>query len=232
MMEPSPRGVTTSTSTSSRCSRRTEIWLPGNIMPERHPGQRKRNGRAEVYAGGLRAGGPTKFAIVREPIASRPYMPGYGTLGAEEGIGLLPWSWAEERLVRSHDYWLATVTPSGAPHLMPVWAIWHEERLWFSSAKGSRKALNLAGEPRCTLSTEDPLEPIVVQGRARQITDRGALETMLAAENAKYRTDYGLDMVDPSSSSVFAQTPEWVFALDSADFTGSPTRFIFEPRTD
>ena len=34
-------------------------------------------------------------------------MPGYGTLGAEEGIGLLPWAWAEERLVRSHDYWFA-----------------------------------------------------------------------------------------------------------------------------
>ena len=82
--------------------------------------------------------------------------------------------------------------PFGGPDLMPVWAIWREDRLWFSSAKGSRKVLNLAGEPRCTLSTEDPLEPIVVQGRARQITDRGALETMLAAENAKYGTDYGL----------------------------------------
>jgi hypothetical protein len=115
---------------------------------------------------------------------------------------------------------------------MPVWAIWHEDRLWFSSAKGSRKALNLAGAPRCTLSTDDPLEPIGVHGRARQITDRGALGTMLAAENAKYGTDYGLDMVDPSSSSVFAQTPKWMFALDSADFTGSPTRFRFEPRTD
>jgi hypothetical protein len=67
-----------------------------------------------------------------------------------------------------------------------VLAIWHKDMLWFSSAKGSRKALNLAGEPRCTLSTEDPLEPVVVQGRARQITDRGALETMLAAENAKH----------------------------------------------
>ena len=30
---------------------------------------------------------------------------------------------------------------------------------------------------------------------------------MLTTENAKYGTDYGLDMVDPSSSSVFAQTP-------------------------
>ena len=33
-----------------------------------------------------------------EPHASRPYMPGYGLLGPDEGTGLLPWSWAEERL--------------------------------------------------------------------------------------------------------------------------------------
>jgi hypothetical protein len=32
-------------------------------------------------------------------------MPGYGTLPVGEGRGLLPWSWAEERLVRSYDFW-------------------------------------------------------------------------------------------------------------------------------
>ncbi len=61
------------------------------------------------------------------------------------------------RLVRSHDYWLATVKPSSAPHLMPVWGVWHEDHLWFSSSKGSRKARNLAAEPRCSISTDDPL---------------------------------------------------------------------------
>ncbi|MGH9125138.1 MAG: hypothetical protein ACRDZ8_10495 [Acidimicrobiales bacterium] len=45
--------------------------------------------------------------------------------------------------------------------------------------------------------------------------------------NAKYGTDYGMDMVDPISNSVFAMRPEWVFALDSKDFAGSPTRFVF-----
>ena len=154
-------------------------------------------------------------------------MPGYGTLPAEQGTGLLPWAWALERLARSHDYWLATVTPHGAPHLMPVWAVWHEDRLWFSSANGSRKARNLAGSPRCVLSTEDPLEPVVVAGRAERVTDRDALTSMLAAENAKYGTDYGMEMLDPGSNSAFALEPEWVFALDSKDFTGSPTRFTF-----
>ncbi len=46
-------------------------------------------------------------------------------------------------------------------------------------------------------------------------------------ENAKYGTGYGIEMVDPASNSVFALDPDWVFALDSSDFTGSPTRFIF-----
>jgi nitroimidazol reductase NimA-like FMN-containing flavoprotein (pyridoxamine 5'-phosphate oxidase superfamily) len=166
-----------------------------------------------------------------KPVATRPYMPGYGILPADSGSGLLPWSWAEERLARSHDYWLATVTPDGLPHLMPVWAVWHERKLWFSSSIGSRKARNLVAHPRCTVSTEDPLEPVVAAGRAERIQDPQALAAMLAAENAKYGTDYGPDMVDPASNSVYALRPEWVFALDSRDFTGSPTRFVFPPET-
>lgn len=153
-------------------------------------------------------------------------MPGYGTLPADEGRGLLPWSWAEERLARSHDYWLATVTPDGAPHLMPVWAVWRDGMLWFSSSNGSRKKRNLDADPRCTMSTGDPGEPVVVRGRARRITDRDALAAMLASENAKYAAAYGADLVDPASNSVFALRPEWVFALDASDFAGSPTRFV------
>jgi nitroimidazol reductase NimA-like FMN-containing flavoprotein (pyridoxamine 5'-phosphate oxidase superfamily) len=162
-----------------------------------------------------------------EPIASRPYMPGYGTLPATEGSGLLPWSWALERLTRSHDYWLATVTAAGVPHLMPVWGVWHQDALWFSSASGSRKARNIGVEPRCSLSTDNPIEPVVVHGRARRVTGAHELSDMLAAENAKYHTSYGPEMVDPAVNSVFVLRPEWAFALDSSDFAGSPTRYTF-----
>ena len=154
-------------------------------------------------------------------------MPGYGTLPADEGTGLLPWRWAQERLARAHDYWLATVGTDGEPHLMPVWAVWLDDKLWFSSSNGSRKARNLGSDPRCTLSTDNPREPVVAHGQARRVTDSDLLAEMLAAENAKYGTNYGMDMVDPESNSVFALSPEWVFALDSSDFTGSPTRFMF-----
>jgi len=154
-------------------------------------------------------------------------MPGYGTLPAAEGSGLLPWSWALERLTKSHDFWLATVTPEGVPHLMPVWAVWHAGTLWFSSANGSRKARNIGAEPRCSLSTGNALEPVVVHGRARRVTSAQELSEMLAAENAKYGTSYGAEMVDPAVNSVFALQPEWAFALDCSDFAGSPTRYTF-----
>jgi nitroimidazol reductase NimA-like FMN-containing flavoprotein (pyridoxamine 5'-phosphate oxidase superfamily) len=169
------------------------------------------------------------FIGVQEPIATRPYMPGYGTLPATEGTGLLPWSWVVERLERSHDFWLATVTPQGAPHLMPVWAVWHSGRLWFSSANGSRKARNLSADARCTVSTDNPQEPVVVHGRAERIISPAELTAMLAAENAKYQTSYGPEMVDPALNSVYALRLEWVFALDASDFAGSPTRFTFGP---
>jgi hypothetical protein len=58
------------------------------------------------------------------PAADRPFMPGYGVVGPSEGSGLLSWAWAAERLGRSHDYWLATMSSDGSPHLMPVWATW------------------------------------------------------------------------------------------------------------
>ena len=71
-----------------------------------------------------------------DPKSSRPHMPGYGLLDAAQGTGLLPWSWAVERLERSHDYWMATLRPDGRPHVMPVWGIWLEAAVWFSSSRG------------------------------------------------------------------------------------------------
>jgi hypothetical protein len=41
---------------------------------------------------------------MNSPQVSRPYMPGYGILGPDEGSGLLPWSWAAERLSHARNY--------------------------------------------------------------------------------------------------------------------------------
>jgi general stress protein 26 len=161
------------------------------------------------------------------PIASRPYMPGYGLQGPTEGTGLLPWSWAEERLRSSHDYWVATVWPDGRPHLMPVWAMWHDRSLWFSSSKASRKATNLAANPHCTVGTDDALEPVIIEGDVEVVSDWPTLQMVLDLENAKYETDYSIEMLDPAVNVCLRVRPAWAFGIAQGDFTGSPTRWVF-----
>src|SRR3954469_12896819 len=97
-----------------------------------------------------------------DPPASRPHRPDYGILPAGEGTGLLPWSWAVERLTASHDYWVATVWPDGRPHVTRVWGLWMDDAVWFSCGANSRKARNIAGNPRCTVTTDNALEPVIV----------------------------------------------------------------------
>lgn len=155
--------------------------------------------------------------------ARRPHMPGYGVVGADEGSGLLPWSWADAHLHAAHDYWLATVGAGGAPHVMPVWGVWDGTVLWFSSALGSRKARNLALDPRATATTDVAQEPVVIEGVVERTRDRAEIATFLHAMNAKYEVAYDEDFLDPDINGTFGLRPHRVFGLVEADFTGSPT---------
>lgn len=160
-----------------------------------------------------------------EPRAARPHMPGYGITAGPDG--LLPWSWAHERLRDSHDFWLATVTAGGRPHLMPVWAVWTGEVLWFSSSRRSVKARNIAGGSAVSIATDDPYEPVVVEGTAEIVTDPAALRQFLAAMNAKYATAYEEDFLDPADNASMRLRPQKVIGLREKDFTRTPTRWTF-----
>jgi PPOX class probable F420-dependent enzyme len=165
--------------------------------------------------------------LMSGPAADRPFMPGYGILAADAGSGLISWAEAQRRLTGSHDYWCGTVRPDGRPHVMPVWGVWLEEQVWFSSSRRSRKARNLAADPRCTLTTDDTLNPVVVDGVAARVTDPGAIAGFLAAMNAKYDAGLTSDFLDPAVNASYAVRPSTVIALTHGDFTGSPTRWRF-----
>jgi PPOX class probable F420-dependent enzyme len=161
-----------------------------------------------------------------EPKASRPHMPGYGMVGPLEGSGLLPWTWAQDRLASSHDYWVATVHPAGGPHVTPVWGVWSEGAAWFSSSPHSRKARNIARDSRVALTTDNPRQPVVVEGVVDVVVDEHAIEEFTGWVNAKYRTDIAVDFF--TENACFRLEPRRAFGLDESDFTGSPTRWVFE----
>jgi hypothetical protein len=160
-------------------------------------------------------------------VASRPYMPGYGIQPADAGTGLLPWAWAEAKLLSSHDYWLGSNCPDHRPHLMPVWGIWSSEALWFSCSAGSRKARNLVADGRCTAATDDALNPVVLEGLAELRIGADDRRAFLDAMNTKYSVDYGLDFLDGVANVLFQVVPHTAFGILHDDFTGSPTRWTF-----
>ena len=162
-----------------------------------------------------------------DPRARRPHMPGYGILDADEGTGLLPWSWAERRLRESHDYWLATVLPGGGPHVMPVWAVWEQDAAWFSSSGQSRKARNLAADPRAVITTDNPLQPVAVHGSTLLVGEEAEIERFTRWVNVKYGTDIAVSFF--AENACFRLTPATAFGLDESDFTGSPTCWEFPP---
>jgi len=51
---------------------------------------------------------------------------------------------------------LATITPEGYPHQVPLWVVEHEDKLYFSTYKSSKKARNLSDNAQVGLSVVDP----------------------------------------------------------------------------
>jgi len=94
-------------------------------------------------------------------------------------------------------------------------------RLCFSTSVRSRKAGNLAADPRCTLSPESAAESVVVRGVARTVTDPDARTRL----NQAYADKYGDGL--PPGEPVYAVAPQTVIGLIERDgrFTHSATRW-------
>jgi hypothetical protein len=166
-----------------------------------------------------------------KPISSRIHAPGYGF--PETTKGLLPWSWAEQRLKKSHNYWVSTIKPTtvkpdGSPHTMVVWGLWQDGRFIFSTGKTSRKARNLALNKNCVICTELAHEAVIVEGVA-EIADVAARRKMIPAYERKYKFDLSkmkedmLNMKEP----VFAVRPRVVFAMWEKHFQSKSPRWKF-----
>jgi PPOX class probable F420-dependent enzyme len=66
---------------------------------------------------------------------------------------------------------LATVLPSGAPHSVPVWTSMEGDHVVFFTQPGSRKARNLARDPRVAFSITDREHPYrMAQIRGRVVS--------------------------------------------------------------
>ena len=115
-----------------------------------------------------------------EPKAAPPSLFGEAATSA-----LLPWSWAVERLTRARNYWVAVVRSDGRPHSRPLWAVWLEDGLWFTT--GSPQLVRgLRSNPSVSVNLEGGDEAVILEGTAEAVTERGDLERFVAVYNGKY----------------------------------------------
>ena len=101
--------------------------------------------------------------------------------------------------------------PDGAPHSVPVWVGLEGDRIAFLTSPGSRKARNLAREPRVAISIthrEQPFTMAQVRGRVSERLDGDAAWAIIDRISEKYtgqpyplRTDREVFLVEPEQVS-------------------------------
>jgi hypothetical protein len=150
------------------------------------------------------------------------------------------WEEARQRFEDSQYYWLATISPDGRPHLMPVLGAWVDEALHFCTSDRSRKGRNLARDPHCSLSIDSDDLHLILEGVASPIWDVDRLRQIAAAYEEKYGwettvSDDGLagsgaPTAGPPPYAVYAVRPTTAFGFGTDESFGA-TRWRFGGRS-
>jgi hypothetical protein len=167
------------------------------------------------------------------------------------GAPIIPWEKVRERLDRSisqepgsggpdrHTTWLATTNPDGSPHVMPLGAMWVDGVFYFTSGATTRKARNLARDPRCVLTVATHDFDLVFEGKGVRVTDlatvrriaevykAGGWEASVDEGAISLTAEYSAPSAGPPPWDVYEVTPETVYALGTAEPYGA-TRWRFE----
>ena len=107
--------------------------------------------------------------------------------------GHIPWIKIDRALYSFRSIWVSTTRPDGRPHAMPVWYVWDGRNIYFTSARTSQKARNLARQPWTIVHAGDGDDVIILEGAATIVTDPAEIARVNAAYMEKY--------VDPGSGA-------------------------------
>ena len=157
-----------------------------------------------------------------EPRATAPRIPPeYGVPTDASGADILPWSWAVEQLEAARNYWISSTRPDGRPHAAPVWGLWLDDVLWFSTGETSQKARNLAQSSSVVVHLESGDDTVILEGVAEREDEPETFERVASAYDAKY------GMRPPTDSPLFAVRPRAAYTWRVQEFPQSVARWLF-----
>jgi hypothetical protein len=152
----------------------------------------------------------------------------------EQGLTLEPDSGGPNR----HSCWLCTINPDGSPHVTGIGALWVEGAFWFETGEDTRKAKNLARDPRCTISVAVQEFDLVVDGSASKVTDFPTVAAMAERWKAggwpcrvddtgqALTADFSAPSAGPSPWFIYRITARAATALGTVE-PGGATRWSF-----
>src|SRR3954449_8800921 len=106
-------------------------------------------------------------------------------LGVADGLPPVQWDAVIEKLDsrlppapdahNARTTWLTTINDDGSPHVTPVGALWLDDAFWFQTGATTKKARNVARDPRCSVAVSIRDADVVVEGDVERITEPAAL---------------------------------------------------------
>lgn len=158
------------------------------------------------------------------PRPQKPNLSGY-----IESDKLLPWGWAEYRLQKARNYWITTHSSSTYPHARPVWGIWTENSLLFST--GGLIGRHVGLNDRVQINLESGDEVVLLEGQVKVLKDPATLSTWISLYKDKYNWD-----VSEQPGDVFQVHPKRALAWmcdnsgrdDGMLFSNTATEWRFE----
>ena len=148
---------------------------------------------------------------------------GYGIGRGKSAPGeLLPWARVVEWLERSRNYWVCTTRPDGRPHAKPVWGLWMDGALLFSTDPTSVTGRNLAAGSPLIAHLESGDEVAILEGEIDHPNDPYLLKRFADSYDEKYgiRVD-----VSDSSTPIIALRPSIVLSWEESNYPETATRW-------
>ena len=102
------------------------------------------------------------------------------------------WRAIEARLGRETEIWLSTVRNDGRPHLIPIWFVWLEAKIYVATGNNTQKFTNLRTNQNVALALKDTLNVVLIEGEAH-VAARTLIDALGDHFFHKYEWDFRYD---------------------------------------
>lgn len=125
----------------------------------------------------------------------------------------------EARLGRESTIWMATVRHNGRPHLVPVWFVWLDDKLYIATGAETQKFANLYHNQNITLALPNTDNVLIIEGEAH-VADYQTIDILADYFYHKYEWDFRYD--DTALWRLIEITPHKIMAWgDEHDADGT-----------